>query len=40
MHRLIAIPIKCKMERAEGAGVVKLGEVDLIGEAGGAPVAL
>jgi len=28
------------VERAEGAGVVKLGEIDLGGEVGGAPVAL
>ena len=28
------------MEGAEGAGVVELGEIDLIGKAGGAPVAL
>ena len=28
------------MEGAEGAGVVELGEIDLVGEAGGAPVAL
>ena len=28
------------MQGAEGAGVVELGEIDLIGEAGGAPVAL
>ena len=28
------------MQGAEGAGVVELGEVDLIGETGGAPVAL
>ena len=28
------------MERAEGAGVVELGEIDLVGEVGGAPVAL
>ncbi len=28
------------MQGAEGAGVVELGEVDLIGEVGGAPVAL
>lgn len=40
MHRLIAIPVKRKMERTEGAGVVELGEIDLGGEAGGAPVAL
>ena len=28
------------MQGAEGAGVVKLGEIDLVGEAGGAPIAL
>ena len=28
------------MEGAEGAGVVELREIDLVGEAGGAPVAL
>ena len=28
------------MERAEGAGVVELREIDLVGEVGGAPVAL
>ena len=28
------------MEGAEGAGVVELGEIDLSGEVGGAPVAL
>ena len=40
MHRLIAIPIKREMERAEGAGVVELREIDLGSEVGGAPVAL
>ena len=40
MHRLIAIPVKRKMERAERAGAVELGEIDLVGEVGGAPVAL
>ena len=40
MHRLIAIPIKGEVQGAEGTGVVELGEVDLIGEVGGAPVAL
>ncbi len=40
MHRLIAIPIKRKMQGAEGAGVVELGEIDLVGEVGSAPVAL
>ena len=28
------------MQSADGAGVVELGEIDLVGEAGGAPVAL
>ena len=28
------------MQGAEGAGVVELGEIDLVGEAGDAPVAL
>ena len=28
------------MQGAEGAGVVELGEVDLVGEVGGAPIAL
>ena len=28
------------MESAEGAGVVELGEIDLVGEVGGTPVAL
>ena len=28
------------MQGAEGAGVVELGEIDLVGEVGGAPVAL
>ena len=40
MHRLIAIPVKRKMERAEGAGVVELCEIDLVSEAGDASVAL
>ena len=40
MHRLIAIPIEGEMEGAEGTGVVELGEIDLVGEVGGAPVAL
>ena len=39
-HRLIAVPIKREVERAEGTGVVEVGEIDLVGEAGGAPVAL
>ena len=40
MHRLIAIPIKGEVQGAEGAGVVELREIDLVGEVGGAPVAL
>ena len=40
IHRRIAISVKREVEGAEGAGVVELGEVDLIGETGGAPVAL
>ena len=40
IHRLIAVPIKCEVERAEGAGVVELGEIDLVGKAGSAPIAL
>ena len=40
MHRRIAIPVKREVEGTERAGVVELGEVDLVGEVGGAPVAL
>ena len=40
IHRLIAIPVKGEMQGAERAGVVKLGEIDLVGEVGSAPVAL
>ena len=40
MHRLIAIPVEGEMQGAEGAGVVELGEIDLVGEVGSAPVAL
>ena len=40
IHLLIAVPIKCEMQGAEGAGVVELCEVDLVGEVGGALVAL
>lgn len=40
MHRLITIPIKCEMQGAEGTILFEGGEVDLIGEVGGAPVAL
>ena len=39
-HRLIAVPIKREVQGAEGAGVVELCEIYLIGEVGGAPVAL
>ena len=40
IHWRIAIPIEGEMQGAEGAGVVELGEVDLVGEVGGTPVAL
>ena len=40
IHRLIAVPVKREMQSTEGAGVVELGEIDLVGEAGDAPVAL
>ena len=40
IHCLIAIPVEGEMQGAEGAGVVELGEIDLVGEAGDAPVAL
>ena len=40
IHRLIAVPIEGEVEGAEGAGVVELREIDLVGEVGGAPVAL
>ena len=40
IHRLIAIPIEGEEEGAEGTGVVELGEIDLVGEVGGASVAL
>ena len=40
MYRRIAIPIKREMQGAKGAGDVELGEIDLVGEAGGTPVAL
>lgn len=33
-------PYKSKVQGAEGAGFVELGEVDLVGEASDAPVAL
>lgn len=40
MHRLIAVPVEGEVEGAEGTGVVELGEIDLVGEVGGTPVAL
>ena len=40
MHRLIAIPIEGEVQGAEGASVVELGEIDLSGEVGSAPIAL
>ena len=40
IHGLIAIPIEGEMQGAERAGVIKLGEIDLVGKANGAPVAL
>ena len=40
IHRRIAISVKREVEGAEGAGVVELGEIDLVGEVGSAPVAL
>lgn len=30
IHRLIAIPIEGEVDGAEGAGVVELGEIDLM----------
>ena len=36
----VAITIEGEVQGAEWAGVVELCEVDLIGETGGAPVAL
>ena len=35
IHRLIAIPVKGEVQGAEGAGVVELREIDLVGEASG-----
>ena len=40
IHCLIAIPVKRKVQGAEGAGVVELGEIDLVGEVGCTPIAL
>ena len=39
-NRRVAVPVKGEVQGAEGAGVVELGEIDLVGEVGGAPVAL
>ena len=39
-NRRVAVPIKCEMQGAEGAGVVEVCEIDLVGEVGGTPVAL
>ena len=36
----VAIFVEGEVEGAEGAGVIELGEIDLVGEAGDAPVAL
>ena len=32
--------LECEVQGAEGDGVVELGEIDLVGKVGGAPVAL
>ena len=40
MYGSVAITVESKVEGAEGAGVVELGEIDLVGEVGGTPVAL
>ena len=40
IHRRVAIFVEGEMQGAEGAGVVELGEIDLVGEVGGAPIAL
>ena len=40
IYRRVAILVKREVQGAEGAGVVELGEIDLGGEVGGAPVAL
>ena len=40
IHCLITILVEGEVQGAEGAGVVELGEIDLVGEVGGAPVAL
>ena len=40
MYGNITITVEGEMQGAEGAGVVELREIDLVGEVGGAPVAL
>ena len=40
IHCLITILVEGEVEGAEGAGVVELGEIDLVGEVGGTPIAL
>ena len=40
IHCLITILVEGEVQGAEGAGVVELGEIDLVGEVGGTPVAL
>ena len=40
IHCLITILVEGEVQSAEGAGVVELREVDLVGEVGGAPIAL
>ena len=40
IHCLITILVEGEVQGAEGASVVELGEVDLVGKVGGAPVAL
>ena len=40
MYGSVAILVKGEVQGAEGAGVVELGEVDLVGEVGGTSVTL
>ena len=40
MNGCVAITVKCEMQGTEGAGVVELCEIDLVGKVGGTPVAL
>ena len=40
MDGCVAITVKCEMQGTEGAGVVELCEIDLVGKVGGTPVAL